>query len=288
MLFYFLQLESVLMRLRNLSGLEIEESIQHILAYGYCVIRNYVKDDKQVLLQQKAVELHSKLARQGVKPASAVGIQKIIDKDRMVNNVILYDDNYLEIATTGDHLKIYSHFLNDPFYGLIPSDDANFILGQANLREGTTPLPFHVDTRMVIEGSATWSMQAVIALSRKKNINGGLRVRPGSHLLGEYPDSSIDYQDAIDVDLDTGDIAIFSSQLHHGTHSTSKEQKAGWSFNLTYRAWWTKQQFDFCSMLGKQKLATLDNNQQLLLGACSIPPSEPTASPSMRQGYDRL
>jgi len=280
--------KSVEMKLRNLSLFEIKQSIQHVLDFGYCVIRNYVVSDGAVPLRQAASALHAELARHGSSHASPVGRQKIIKDDRIVNNAIFYDDHLLEMATRGDHLKIYSHFLNDPLYDLIPSDDANFILAQANLREGTTELPFHVDTRLVTPGVMTWSMQGVVALSEKASRSGGLRVRPGSHLSNEFPDGSKDYKDAIDVDLEAGDMAIFSSQLHHGTHPTSKENEPGWAFLLTYRAWWVKPQFDFCSMLGAQKLASLTANQQLILGACSIPPSEPAASPSMRLGYGSL
>lgn len=276
------------MKLRNLSPVEINEAVQQVLDFGYCVVRGYLMRDGAVPLQQTASALHSELVRQGCVHESPVGRQKIISNDRVVNNAIFYDDNFLEIATRGDHLKIYSHFLNDPAYGLIPPEDVNFILGQANLREGATQLPFHVDTRMITLGSATWSMQGVLALSNKASRTGGLRVRPGSHLSGEFPDSCVDYQDAVDVDLESGDMAIFSSQLHHGTHPTDQGYKAGWAFNLTYRAWWVKQQFDFCRMLGARKVATLTANQQLILGACSIPPAEPAVSPSIRQGYEIL
>ena len=276
------------MKLRNLTLMEIDEAIQNVLDFGYCVVRDYILGDGPLLLRQAAAALYGGLEQKGCVHESPVGRQKIISNDRVVNNAIFYDDNFLEIATRGDHLKIYSYFLNDPSYGLIPPEDANFILGQANLREGTTQLPLHVDTRMVTSGSTTWSMQGVLALSHKAYRTGGLRVRPASHLLNDYPDSSEDYQDVVDVDLDPGDLAIFSSQLHHGTHSTCKGYEAGWAFLLTYRAWWIKQQFDFCRMLGEEKLATLTANQRLILGACSMPSAEPAASPSLRLGYDSL
>jgi hypothetical protein len=276
------------MKLRSLTQMEIDEAVQHVLDVGYCVLRRYISSDGAEPLIRAATSLHAELIKQGRLHASPVGQQKIIGNDRVINNAIFYDDNFLKIATRGDHLKIYSQFLNDPSYGLIPPEEVNFILGQANLREGSTELPFHVDTRMITPGAATWSMQGVLSLTSKSSKTGGLRVRPGSHLSNSFPDSSVDYCDAVDVDLDSGDMAIFSSQLHHGTHPTGEGYEPGWSFNLTYRAWWVKQQFDFCRMLGPKKLATLEPNQQLILGACSIPPAEPAASPSARLGYEGL
>ena len=100
-----------------------------------------------------------------------------------------------------------------------------------------------------------------------------------------FPDSSKDYSDAIDVNLETGDMAILSSQLHHATHDTKKGHKAGWALLLTFRSWWRKQQFDLWSIVDNDLISRLNDNQKLILGACSVVPHVSSASPSSRHGY---
>ena len=116
---------------------------------------------------------------------------------------------------------------------------------------------------MVTPGYKTWSMQGVIALSKKDNQTGGLRVRPGSHIFDYFPDSSKEYEDAIDVNLEKGDMVIFSSQLHHATYESQKKENTGWSLNLTYRSWWCKQQFDLWSMIDKKNKIALNDKPKV-------------------------
>lgn len=275
------------MTTREISQDEINKAVSSIKDNGFYVIKNYLKQQTASLLARRSAKYYGRLLELGQTAKPPVGMQNIIANDRGVNNIIYYDDDFLAIATTGGHLKILSSFLDDPYYGLLPEKDTNFILGQANVREGTTALPFHVDTRIVTHGHASWSMQGVLALSDKNSSSGGLRVRPKSHTLGKYPDSTKEYKDAIDVNLETGDFAIFDSQLHHATYA-SESNSPGWSCNLTYRTWWVKPQFDFYKMLGDKKLSSLSLQQQLILGACSVPSHLPNASPSLRTGYESL
>lgn len=59
----------------------------------------------------------------------------MILNEPIIQNPFLYNLEILNLASTGDALKIYSHFLNDPYYGLIPKEKVNFILAQATLRK---------------------------------------------------------------------------------------------------------------------------------------------------------
>ena len=268
---------------RKICDDEIKYFIEEIKEKGFCVIKKYLAEkDVKFLINEALFLIEQKGSDEEGTP---LGLQSTIKFDKRLNTVIQYSKDYLEISTTGDHLKIYSEFLNDPFYGLIPSNDPNFILAQANLRQATSRLAFHVDSRLVTPGYNTWSMQGIIALSRKNNLTGGLRVRPGSHLKDYFPDSTKNYSDAEDVDLEPGDMAIFSSQLHHATHDTKKGQNASWALLLTYRSWWCKQQFDLWSMIDSGLLSELNDNQKLILGACSVVPHVSSASPSSRHGY---
>jgi hypothetical protein len=186
-------------------------------------------------------------------------------------------------------LKVIKFFLNDPYYGLIPEDDCNFILAQMNARAGLVPLPYHVDTRMVTPGYQTWSIQGFLAVEPLNELNGGLIVIPGTHVTGTFPTKdTTNYDKAIALNLEAGDLVLFSSQLHHATASVTDENLPGWSVLLTYRSWWCKQQFSMYSLVDSKEWTNLSNNQKLLLGAASITPNQINASASARCGYENM
>ena len=267
---------------REIEEHEILASVDDIKKDGYCVIKGYCDSISSINWKDIVEKLIDELRDQGLKPKPPLGNQSTLAFDRVLNCVFKYDRNALTFLTTGPHLKIFKHFLNDPYYDLNNTEQINFILAQGNVRGNVKPLPFHVDTRILTPGNTTWSMQGVLALSQKTSISGGLRVIPGSHLLEQYPDNSCANLEALDVDLDPGDLAIFSSQLHHGTHPHVRGE-LGWSLNMTYRSWWVKQQYDIPRMLCNHSLDNLTYSQRAILGLFSQPSPDPFSSPSMRQ-----
>lgn len=270
---------------RSISSSEIGLAGLQLKEVGFCVIQDYVSKRICERLVEEVETLFKQRASEGKKTEPPRGAQKLIENDRIIGNIICHSKNFLQMSTTGDHLKILIPVLNDPFYGFIPSDEPNFILAQANMREGRSALPFHVDVRMLSLGGRTWSYQGQIALSDRVASTGGLRVVPASHLKDEYPDYTSNYENAIDVDLEAGDLILFSSQLHHATHSAASAEAPGWAFNLTYRCWWAKQQYDFWNMFDVKTLKNLSRSQQVLLGGSSQVSNDQDASPSLRTGY---
>lgn len=276
------------MNSRKLTPCEITSASNALLDNGFAVIKGYVDATKCYSLSERLSSLHSELAQRSLASGSPIGLQSSIAADRIINNIIAFDNSLLAVTTSGDHLSVLAPVLNDKYYGLIPDDEPNFLLAQANAREGSSALPFHVDVRLMTHGKESWSYQAQLACSTRNANTGGLRVRPQSHMSGVMPDSSRDYKDAIDVPLNPGDLALFSSKLHHATYAAKSGFTPGWAINLTYRCWWVKPQFDFWRMLDDKQKRTLRPNQKLLLGACSIPSADVSSSPSMRTGYDDL
>lgn len=270
--------------------IDIYEQKKHIFEIennGYSVIRSYIHEDAAKELELIAKNLFKELKNNSTNHQAPIGFQNIIKHDLIVNNAPCLSKEFLEISTLGDHLKILNHFLNDPYYGLIPKDHSNFILAQSNLRAGKVSLPFHVDVRMVTEGNKSWSYQGFLGLNSVKKENGCLRVIPKSHFLNNIPDSKKNYESSVSLEIERGDLVIFSSQLHHATHEV-RDNQYSWSLLLTYRSWWCKQQFDFCKMIDPKIFKHLQPNQKLLLGACSKVPDTIFASPSSRQGYEVL
>jgi len=252
---------------------------------GFTIVKSYGLEDQVNKLNAIADYLFNN-EQMKAKQKSPLGLQKIIKNDNMVNNAPCLNKEFLTLSTTGDHLKILNYFLNDPYYNLIPKNHSNFILAQGNLRAGRVALPFHVDVRMVTEGNKSWSYQCFLGLDKIDIKTGCLRVVPKSHFLPNMPDSKKENSNAINLEIDKGDIILFSSQLHHATHQTHQKYNPRWTYLLTYRSWWCKQQFDFCKMIDPNIFSNLKPNQKLLLGACSQVPDSIYASPSSRHGYE--
>ena len=272
---------------RKIEIVEENLHVHNIKHNGFTIIKKFLLKENLGKLKSIANSLYYN-SEINIKQKSPLGLQNIIKDDYIVNNVPCLSEEFLNISTTGHHLKILNYFLNDPHYNLIPEDDSNFILAQANLRGGKVALPFHVDVRMVTEGNKSWSYQGFFGLDKINKDAGCLRVVPQSHLLNNMPDSLKDNHKAIDLEIDEGDLIIFSSQLHHATNKTKKNIDPPWSLLLTYRSWWCKQQFDFCKMIDQKIFKKLTPNQKLLLGACSKVPDSLYASPSSRHGYECL
>ena len=270
---------------REIEEPEVLASIEDIKKNGYCVIKGYCNATSCIKWKDIVEKLIDDLHDQGIKPNPPLGLQSTLAFDRVLNCVFKYDRQALIFLTKGPHLKIFKYFLNDPYYDRNNIEQINFILAQANVRGNVKPLPFHVDTRLLTPGYITWSMQGVLALSQKSSHSGGLRVIPRSHLLDEYPDNSRANLEALNVDLDPGDLAIFSSQLHHATHPHIRGE-LGWALNMTYRSWWVKQQYDIPRMLSNESIDSLSYPQKVILGLSSQPPSDPLSSPSMRQLFN--
>ena len=255
---------------------ETQAHIGRLVAEGFTVLRSYVSEALSAQLVSKAEALHQKLGQEFTAPT---GIQKVIAEDRVVNNVIAFDSTFLNVALTGQHIDIVGALLNDPYYD--NSALHNYCLAQANLREGAASLPIHVDTRMVTPGPKTWQIQCVLALSEKNHKSGGIKVVPKSHLLDNFPSAELE-SEQVNIELGPGDMLIFSAQLHHATHASEKNSRPGWSYNLTFRSWWVKPQFDFPEMLGQQ-MQKESPQVKAFLGAFSTPSSDPFSSPSMRK-----
>ena len=122
-----------------------------------------------------------------------IGIQKTIANDPIVNNIHYHSDDFLDLAINGGQIDPIRQVLNDPYYGLIPEGEPSFNLAQCNLRKSSSSLDYHVDVRLKVSQPVGWSIQCIIALEDRHRSNGGLKVIPGSHLLQNNEDGSLDH-----------------------------------------------------------------------------------------------
>jgi len=275
---------------RHIPPSEVAALVLNIQTSGYCVIKSYVLPDNQISLNVDMEDCFRKFSAnfdtEGY--VAPVGIQSVISKDRIINNVFQFHRQVLEMATAGSHLDVVKPFLNDPFYKLVPKEDPNFILAQFNARAGRVALPVHVDTRMCTLGPTTWSLQGYLSLGATHSENGGLQVVPGSHTSGTFPNSMADCPELLSLSLNSGDLVLFSSELHHATTACLPAQSPVWTILFTYRCWWVKKQYDIELMVPHAWWQELTPNQKLIAGACSRVSCDVYDSSSSRKGYEGL
>jgi len=258
-------------------------SLDKLINDGFVVIKNALNLKELEHLLGIVDNVIADIGDDGCAPP--VGKQKSIASDPLVNNIHYHSNEFLDLVVNGNQTEIIKMVLNDPFYGLIPKDDPNFILAQCNLRKSSSVIDYHIDVRLKVPSPSSWSIQCIFALEDRNRRNGGLKVIPGSHLMNQITDSDLDTSSEKFVDLKAGDMVIFWSHLYHGTTPLSNNEKAAWGLLLTYRAWWCKPQFDFVNMFGPERLASLSRRTRTLLGYYSQPSSDWKGSPSARQGY---
>jgi ectoine hydroxylase-related dioxygenase (phytanoyl-CoA dioxygenase family) len=269
-------------------NLNVHKLAEQLKRDGYIILKKYY--DPQLIKKLKILIKYNKNLIEDVnykENIAPVGYQNLIKNDEILNNLPYYDTCFLNIATQGLHLDIIGEILNDPYYGLIPKEKNNFILGQSNARNNLISLPFHNDVRLKTPGNKTWSLQTMLSLDKLTSNNGCLIIRPFSHLSEMFPNFTQNYSDAINIETSPGDIIIFYSKLDHATAS-NKSQESSWAILNTYRSWWVKPQYDFHNMINKEHIKQITIEQYYMLGGCSIPSSNPVSPSSMRLGYERL
>lgn len=269
---------------REIKKDEISQHIENLNSNGFSLVENYLDIKLAGEVNSRVEDVFEEYSKTNT-TAPPKGYQNIIKNDPIMQNAFIYSEDILTLCSTGDHLEIYSHFLNDPYYGLIPEDKPNFNLAQCNLRKGATALPMHYDIRMQIASEKSWSMQGILALDSRGKNNGGLVVIPGSHKLDKPPTEYEDLEDEVFVDLGPGDLVIFNSSLFHATTDVEEGNEATWGLLLTYRSWWCKPQFNIFNMMDQKGWDSLSEVQKTLFGYYSQPSDDPNGSASARTGY---
>ena len=132
------------------------------------------------------------------------------------------------------------------------------------------------------------SIQGYLSLGETHSGNGGLCVVPGSHTSGTFPNSTVHYPDAVSLNLNPGDLVLFSGELYHATTACPPGETPVWTVLFTYRCWWVKQQYDIQSIVPEAWFKELKPNQKLIVGACSRVSSDIYDSSSSRKGYEGL
>lgn len=256
--------------------------IDQIDVNGYCIMPGVFDAD--------AINQTLKLVTEWEKQASptlAANTPYLNRNQSIVYNLQNKDSYFLKLLFASPEVEnILKHYLNDPWYKGIPTDEPNYILRGYVGRSSKESLPLHIDSLVPYQSSQVISVQCSIILEDQDEQNGCTLVVPGSHKSGEYaPQEAL--REAVPIHSKAGNIVIWDSRLWHGALA-NRSTRTRWALIATFVRWWIKQSFDFTTRLPTHIFNELTDAQKAILGFCSIPFLDETAGIDMKQGYDAL
>jgi hypothetical protein len=206
-------------------------------------------------------------------------------QDHLVYNLQNKDVEFTKLLSNPLVQEVVGCFLNDSYYQVQDASIANFILNYYNARSSGKFLDLHIDSLVPAHGDFTWAMQAAFVLEDMDEQNGCTVVVPGSHQSGNYSDRSLVKR--YPLTAKAGDIAIWDSRLWHGTLDNISG-RSRWVLIATFTRWWVKQSMDMTRRLPEDIYAQLTDSEKLMLGFCSIPPSDESGSIHTKKSYSEL
>ena len=266
--------------MREVTQSELENCLRDLDIYGFTTIKNAISKQKIDDLLQRVENGYSQ-----IKNHKDIGLSARDANDKMVYNLQNKDIEFINILDYQPVKEILIRKLNDKYYRFIDEEHPNYILNYYNARSSGSYLPLHIDSHIPSPGSHTWAMQVVFLLEDMDQDNGCTTVVPGSHLSGMYTDR--DLTNLKYINASAGDIVIWDSRLWHGT-AENVSHTSRWALIATFTRWWLKQTMDITRSLPNEIYKNLSDEQKLLLGFCSIPPSDQSQRINTKTSYSEL
>ena len=201
-------------------------------------------------------------------------------------NIALKRPDILPLFIRGVQGEIMKGLLNDRYYSSIPADLPNYIMRAMLLRSSLGAMPYHIDSFIPYQGDHTSVVQSAIFLNNSTIENGCTLLVPRSHLKGEYAPQG-DNPDAIALEAEMGDIAIWDSRIWHATlENTAKTDR--WALIGTFARWYIKQAFDYPRAISDQMYESLAVDEKIVYGYCSYTPLNEFEKTELKTGIDNI
>ena len=255
----------------------VEQHIAEIKAYGYTILENGNKDYQNHLSLVKAIAEET--------DASNKSLHADRSNDHLIYNLQNKNCEFIKLLSNSLVQEVVGSFLNDEYYQVQDKKLPNFILNYYNARSSGKFLDLHIDSLVPAHGDFTWAMQAAFVLEDMDEDNGCTVVVPGSHQSGNYSDRTL--LKRYPLRAKAGDIAIWDSRLWHGTLD-NVSGRSRWVLVATFTRWWVKQSMDMTRKLPEDIYAKLTDAEKLMLGFCSIPPTDESGSIHTKKTYSDL
>ena len=257
--------------------MNIENHIREIETYGYTIIRNGNPNFKEHLKLIKSFESISTKENKALHDERA--------SDGVIYNLQNLDISFVNLLREPAVVEIVKKLLNDEYYQVMDSSNPNYILNYFNARSSGKFLDLHIDSYVPSPGDYTWVMQVAYVLEDMNEDNGCTVVVPGSHRSGRYTDRLLEKR--VPLIAKAGDIALWDSRLWHGTLD-NLSGNSRWVLIATFTRWWIKQTMDITRSLPNEIYLKLTNEEKLMLGFCSIPPTSEFGSIHTKKNYEHL
>ena len=268
--------------LNKLSKLQVQRIIKNIKIKGFHVQRQLIKKKIVIKLLKKVISEHKIL---NLKTSKYKGLRKRDSKDLRLYNLPNVDKIFIDLISQKEIEKILITFLNDPHYRFLDKKKPNYICSGFNARSSGYKLDLHIDSYIPFVGERTNSVLILFVLEDMNEKNGATIVVPGSHQSGTYTNRSLKKFKIINAKQ--GDVLIMDGRTWHGT-TENNSGKSRWLINGLFTPWWIKQQMNFPNSLTDKIYNKLNQKQKLLMGYCSIPPSDQFERLNVKCGYEVL
>lgn len=236
--------------------MEIKINKTELLEEGYCIVRNFVKQDwifKLVSALQKAFDEHRRIQIKNGNDIVTGGVAL---------HVILSDQIFIdflsELIDQGLMRELKENYFN-----------SNFIL---NSFSGLDNLPGQLNFSSIVHrdlrfytGEIPVMLNMLVMLDDFTEDNGPTLLLPASHKKEEKPSDDYFHQNSIKIIGKAGDILIFNSNVWHAS-SLNRSLDSRRALPLTFTKSLIKQLLDYPRALGYDRMDSFSESLQQLLG----------------------
>lgn len=268
---------------KNISEKKNNQYLKDIEYYGYTKIENFL-NKKQVSYLLKLVNNEYKDLNE-VKKIKYKGVPSRNSYDKIVYNLYNLDHAFIKLLSQESIQNIAKGKLNDPYYRYLHSDLPNYCLSYYNARSSGKKLDFHIDSHIPYLSDNIFAMQFTFLLEKSTIENGCTIAVPGSHKSGKFTDR--DFSNYKNLTGSPGDLLIWDSRIWHGTNDNISK-RSRWALIATLTSWWLKPAVDIIRSINPDIYDKCSDNEKLLLGFCSIPPTNIFERNNTKNGYDFL
>jgi ectoine hydroxylase-related dioxygenase (phytanoyl-CoA dioxygenase family) len=179
----------------------------------------------------------------------------------VLRNMVAYDDHFLRILETPEMLAVVDATVSPT---AILHLQNGFVLPSVEGETTSFQHTFHMDFPRYMEGYMA-SLNVMLTIDGYTALNGGTIVAPATHQRPERPSDEYLADAQIPVECGPGAMVVFDSTLWHAAgQNRSGADRLG--INHQFTRSFIKQQVDYVRALGDEKVESLPDRTQQLLG----------------------
>ncbi|MCW2993276.1 MAG: hypothetical protein JWQ18_771 [Conexibacter sp.] len=228
-------------------------SLRHL---GFAVVENVLDD-------QLVAETHEAMYRVQGRIREDVGEDRLrrAGEHGVLRNMVAYDDHFLRLLELPEMLAVVDATVSPT---AILHLQNGFVLPSVEGETASFQHTFHMDFPRYMNGYLA-SLNVMLAIDGYTALNGGTLVAAGTHQRPERPSDAYLEIAQTPVECGPGAMVVFDSTLWHAAgQNRSGNDRLG--INHQFTRSFIKQQVDYVRALGDEKVESLPDRTQQLLG----------------------